>query len=325
MVLTNDDIRTIAHAFALDVVRVRPHTANVFRLETSAAVYALRFANAGVSRAHVLATQLVRRALAAAGLPVVAPLTAGDGSALVDWDGLLGEVQPWMAHTGDGTAWSRLITAATTLRHLHNHLAGLHVQPDQHDDPWRTPAELADQLAADRPLLRRLAAQDGIAIDRYLAQALAVLEALQDGGVLNGCPRQLTHGDYQGRNLLFQGRALSGIIDFERLEYRPRLYDVAWPFVFWRWFGTARGAYTAADWRQARACCSAYAAARPENIADSEWAVLPLLMAYIPARGIAQAGGEDAPIGEVLAFGRAMEFAVWLVEHPDAAVARLRS
>ena len=247
MVLTNAAIRTIAEAFALGVVRVRPHTDTVYRLETTAGGYALRFANAGVSRAHVLATRIVRRALAAAGLPVVAPLTTAAGTAIVEWDGLLAEVQPWMAHTGDGTAWSRLITAATTLRHLHDHLAALYVQPDQHDDPWRTPTELADQLAADRPVLRRLAAQDGIAIDRYLAQADAVLEALQNGCLLNGCPRQLTHGDYQGRNLLFQRRVLSGVIDFERLGYRPRLYDLAWPFVFWRWFGTPRGD-PAADW-----------------------------------------------------------------------------
>ena len=152
-----------------------------------------------------------------------------------------------------------------------------------------------------------------------------VLEALDDSDLLKGCPRQLTHGDYQGRNSLFRGRTLSGIIDFERLEYRPRLYDMAWPFVFWRWFGTSRGPYTAADWRQARACCSAYAAASPQGIADAEWVVLPLLMAYIPARGIAQAADEDAPIGEVLAFGQAIEFAAWLVEHPDAALARLRN
>ena len=325
MELTNDDIRTIVQAFALEVVKVRPHTAKVYRLQTTAGDYALRFANAGVTRAHVLATQFVRRALVAAGLPVVAPLTTAAGTAIVEWDGLLGEVQPWMVHTGDGSAWSRLITAGATLRHLHDHLAALHVQPDQRDDPWRSPAELADQLAAAMPKLRRFAAQDGVAIDDYLERAAMVLEALDDSDLLKGCPRQLTHGDYQGRNLLFRGRTLSGIIDFERLEYRPRLYDMAWPFVFWRWFGTSRGPYTAADWRQARACCSAYAAASPQGIADAEWVVLPLLMAYIPARGIAQAADEDAPIGEVLAFGQAIEFAAWLVEHPDAALARLRS
>jgi aminoglycoside phosphotransferase (APT) family kinase protein len=133
----------------------------------------------------------------------------------------------------------------------------------------------------------------------------------------------LTHGDFQGPNLLFREYALAGIIDFERLEIRPRLYDLAWPFVFWRWFGSEEGAYTDSDWRYARACCAAYAAAAPAALADREWIALPLLMAYIPARGLAMAAGEAEPIAEILAFAKALDFAMWLVQHPDMALARL--
>ena len=161
-------------------------------------------------------------------------------------------------------------------------------------------------------------------IDHYLHQAGHILETLRDGGILDACPRQLTHGDFQGRNILFQADMLVGIIDFERLEHRPRLYDLAWPLIFWRFFGTTLGDYDAADWQSARACCVAYAAASTTVLDDHDWATLPLLMAYIPARGIAEAAGESEPIAEVIVFAKALHFAAWLVEHPGDALARLR-
>jgi hypothetical protein len=48
-------------------------------------------------------------------------------------------------------------------------------------------------------------------------------------------------------------------------------------------------------------------------------------MAYIPARGIAEAGQEEQPLGEILAFGKALAFAESLVQHPTQALQRLRA
>jgi Ser/Thr protein kinase RdoA (MazF antagonist) len=323
--LDNSDLQTIANAFDLGDITACQHTSKVYRLDAQSGEFALRFYNTEATRAHVEATQTVRQALAAAGLPVAAPISTRAGITVVEWNGLLCELQPWIANTADGRSWANLVTAAAALRHMHDHLADCPALPDQHDDPWRTPAALANQLVADSAVLRHQARQVGAVIDPYLDHAAAILDLLHAGGKLDACPQLLTHGDFQGPNLLFRDSALVGIIDFERLEYRPRLYDLAWPFVFWRWFGTEEGAYTNADWRQARACCDAYAAAAPAALGDREWLTLPLLMAYIPARGIAVAADEAEPIGEILAFAKAMDFGMWLVQHPDAALAQLRT
>jgi Ser/Thr protein kinase RdoA (MazF antagonist) len=317
-------IQTIASAFGLGNVSAARHTGKVYALHTPRGVFALRFYNAGATPAHIHATQTVRFTLAEAGLPIAVPLHSSTGTTVVEENGLQGEIQPWIPHTDDGGSWPNLLIAAGVLRHLHTVLATCTVQVDQRDDPWRPPEHLAARLGADMPVLHTLAQQRGIDISPYLHRAIVILETLHTRIILDQCPRQLTHGDFQGSNLLFHESSLRGIIDFERLEYRPRLYDLAWPLVFWRWFGTAGGAYTERDWQYARACCAAYAQAASEPITTDDWATLPLLMAYIPARGIAEAAGEDAPLEEILAFGIALEFAEWLVQYSGRALERLR-
>jgi Ser/Thr protein kinase RdoA (MazF antagonist) len=316
-------VHTIAQVFGLGAVTAWQHTDKVYRIHAQSGTFALRFYNTEATRAHVEATQTVRRTLAAAGLPIAIPISTHAGTMIIEWNGLLGELQPWIIHTADGGSWASLVTAAAALRHVHDHLVDCPALPDQRDDPWRTPAALAEQLAADAAALRYQARQAGVVIDPYLDRAAAILDMLHAGGVLEECSACLTHGDFQGPNLLFREHALAGIIDFERLEIRPRLYDLAWPFVFWRWFGAEEGAYTDRDWRYARACCEAYAIAAPAALGEREWIALPLLMAYIPARGIAMAAGEAEPVEEILAFAKALDFAMWLVQHPDAALARL--
>jgi Ser/Thr protein kinase RdoA (MazF antagonist) len=318
------DIQSIADLFELGDVTAVQHTAKVLCLHTRHGRFALRFFDAGVTRAHAQATQAVRLALVNAGLPCGAPISMAGGGTLIERNGVFGELQAWIPHTDDGGNWANLAPAAAMLRHMHAVMAECQARPEQHDDPWRSPGALAQQLAADTPSLRRQAQQCGVLIDRHLQRAADILDMLHAGGALDTCSLQLTHGDFQGPNLLFHEHVLIGVIDFERLERRPQLYDLAWPLVFWRWYGSNLGAYADADWRSARDCCAAYADASPLALSENEWATLPLLMAYIPARGIADAARQAEPVAEALAFATALEFAERLAQHPEAALARLR-
>jgi Ser/Thr protein kinase RdoA (MazF antagonist) len=324
VVLESCHIQSIADQFDLGDVTARQQTRKVYRLDAQRGTFALQFFDAGVTRVHMQATQIARLALVQAGLAVAAPVRTSAGTTILEWDGSLCELQPWIFHDGDGHNWANLITAASALRRMHDCMVTCPAVPDEQDDPWSSPAELANQLAENVVSLRRYADHAGMVIDRFLQQAGHILETLHGAGILDSCPRQLTHGDFQGHNILFKAGALAGIIDFERLEHRPRLYDLAWPFIFWRYFGTTLGDYNDSDWQSARACCEAYAAASTPALDDHDWATLPLLMAYIPARGIAQAAREPEPVDEVVAFAKALDFATWLVEHPHDALTRLR-
>jgi Ser/Thr protein kinase RdoA (MazF antagonist) len=323
LLLENTDIQVIADRYGLGRVIEQHSREKIYHLHTTQGEFALRFSHANASAAHLEATQAIRTTLTSAGLPVGAPARAVDGSTVFRWAGLLGELQPWIAHNDDGHNWNHVIMASAALGHIHTHMAGSRAAPDQREDPWRSPAELAAHLAAHTEILRTDAEKEGIAIGHHLDLAGYVLNRLCEYGTLDTCERQLTHGDFQGRNLLFQDDTLVGIIDFERLERRPRLYDLAWPFVFWRFFGTKLGSYGKADWQAARACCEAYSAAAT-GLTERDWATLPLLMAYISARGIAYSTHEDEPAAEILAFAKALPFAVWLVDHPNDALALLR-
>ena len=73
----------------------------------------------------------------------------------------------------------------------------------------------------------------------------------------------------------------------------------------------------------ARACCAAYAQASAHPIDRETWATLPLLMAYIPVRGIADAGLEADPVDEIVAFAKALDFAEWAATYPEEICVRL--
>lgn len=316
-------IQALANRFGLGLVAARQQTAKVYQLESGRGAFALRCFNPEATRAHATATQQARAILTAAGLAVGAALPTTSGETLLASEGLFWELQPWIVHSDDGHSWPNVVGAASTLGRIHDALAACDAMPEQRDDPWRSPGALAEQLAANAERLRAVGRGQGMTIDGHIDQSLHILETLRDEGLLVAAPRQLTHGDYQGRNLLFHDGALVGVIDFERLEHRPRLYDLAWPFVFWRFFGTDEGNYTERDWQFARAACAAYAAACATGPGDREWATLPRLMASIPARGVADAVNEDAPVAEIVAFAKALPFATWLVDNPRAAIARL--
>lgn len=324
-VLTPSDIEIIADSFKLGPVTVQRHTNKVFRFDTHSETYALRFYNAGVSQTHVQAIHTTCQSLAEADLPVVKPLATIVGTTIVKYQSWLGELQPWIVHDDDGGQWNTLVKAAATLRQLHEYMSDITVRTDQQEDTWRTPTELAEQFAIDGAVLREQAKLAHMDIQQHLDQATIILEILQKDGRLDNLPRQLTHGDFQGPNLLYQDGFLVGIIDFERLEYRPRLYDLAWPFVFWRWFGTDADKYTEMDWYYARTFCDLYRSARATKIDDDEWATLPLLMAYIPIRGIVLAAKEAEPLAEIRAFAKALDFAEWLVRNPEQAISRLHT
>ena len=154
MVLEPSHIQTISHHFDLGDVTAVQQTEKVYRLQAQHGTFALRFFNAGVTRAHVEATQMVRLALVEAGLPVGAPVSTSVGTSIVEWNGALCELQPWISHNGDGHNWANLITAVAPLRRMHDCMATCPAVPNQHGDPWRSPAELANQLAENAVSLR---------------------------------------------------------------------------------------------------------------------------------------------------------------------------
>lgn len=266
--------------------------------------------------------QSVRRSLRADGLPIVPMVNDRSGRTILVVRGRLAEIQPVVEHDDNAGNWHALATAACTLGHLHDALARCTAEPEQRDAPWCWPEAVRERLSRDAAQLCTIGERSGYDIRDAVSTAQRILDVLVDTDLCD-CPAQLTHGDFQGPNILMYDGRVRAVIDFERLDRRPRLYDLAWPLVFWRLFGTTLGDWTEYDWRHAARCCRSYAVGTTRPPSEAEWQLLPLLMASIPAYGVADALGESDPVAEVKAFAVALPFAENLVTNPCAAVARL--
>jgi aminoglycoside phosphotransferase (APT) family kinase protein len=90
------------------------------------------------------------------------------------------------------------------------------------DGPWADPPRLA---AAAATWADRAGALD--------PPSQAALAALLDGvpGLFAGRPAVLAHGDFAPVNVLVDGGALSGLVDFESVRLADPLFDPAW----WAW------------------------------------------------------------------------------------------
>lgn len=268
-----------------------------------------------VTRGHLAAMQSVRRTLAADGLPVVPAIDS-----ILSLDGRVAEIQPWVPHDGYVTDRAGILAAVAALGPLHIAMARCDVTPEQRSAPWSWPEELADRLGREAPSVLSAAAESGRDLAAAVESAQRILSTLSGFEVFRR-DLQLTHGDFHARNVLLTGGKVTAIVDFERLEFRPALHDLAWPLIFWRVLGSDLGEWSEPDWEWAAACCSAYAATQP--LAHDAWVQLPLLMASIPAYGIAMATDESDPVGEIEAFARALPLAEQLIADPYAARDRM--
>jgi Ser/Thr protein kinase RdoA (MazF antagonist) len=164
------------------------------------------------------------RLLDGLGLPVAVPLSTPEGTTWVAHEDALHELLPWLPGTPgmaargqDDRAWAARL--GETIARVHAALARLpaSVVPLRLDavaslEGWVAPALERHAGSLDLPRLQPL-----------LASALEDLRAA--GAAL---PVQVIHRDLHPDNLLFEGDALAGVIDFELACTGPRLFDLAY-------------------------------------------------------------------------------------------------
>lgn len=326
--LTPGEVLSAVEPFNLGDIRdvsPVPRSSRAHWLTTVRGHFVLSVFGKEVSREHLAAMQSVRRAIATDGFPVVPPVSDRWGRTTLVIRDRPAEIQPRVAHDDDARNWDALAIASGILGPLHDALAGCTAEPDQCERPWRWPATTADQLAHDAPKLTAAGERAGCGITGAVSAARGILNAVAVDSDLRAdrIAPQLTHGDFQGPNILMRDNRVQAVVDFEALDYRPRLYDLAWPLMFWRFFGSELGDWTDQDWRAAARCCREYTSGTCRPPSDAEWLMLPLLMATVPAYGVANAVTEPNPVAEVNAFAVALPFAERLVADPQEALARL--
>ena len=261
---------------------------------------------------------MVMAALADAGLPVPRPLVP---SGPLIWNGRPVHVSQWIEHDGSVRGWDALPAVSSALAQMHDVMSACDVSPEPPSgDRWVPVRDLMRQLMAAGPRLIDAAGDGYQEVEAALDRVESLCERLSDAGnVLQVHGNiQLTHGDFTGRNVLLLGERLAAIVDFGRMDRRPRLYDLAY-LLFWPLRTTVVGEPTTSQLAAIRNCCEAYGRATGRTVSQSEWRVLAHMLALLPVAGVAGAVAEVNPVAEVREFARGLDLAEYALDHDQLA------
>lgn len=228
----------------------------------------------------------VIRCLVQAGLPVVEPLQTRSGSTYLMIDQVTYEVFSYIEGLTvlDQDDIEQIADAGRQLGLLHH--ATQSVVP-QGKKSWPREFHMPTNRQTLMAFLNTPAArgpQRPVA-DRLLAAVDRVIAALPDSDV-DRLPHVVIHGDYTWSNVMYRGRAVGGIFDFDWADRQPRLCDLAHALI---WFAGRRSrpldpdsmASLAQDWvgdaRATDALLSAYT--RKITLTDVELRLLPSMIA----------------------------------------------
>jgi homoserine kinase type II len=242
--ISSDDLAELTKGFDLGDIVAWHHLAdglmNVnWRLDTLAGAFALKRVT-DVPLDRLRRNLDVLPALAEAGIPVVAPVTASSGGVVVEVGGsgyCLFRWAPGAHIRGVDLSHAQVRRLGAALAELHlalRHTAETGFLPSAPDtvtaevDTPKRAAEKADRLASSAR-----ARGTGDPFDRIVLDALAERQALlaehaplrPEGDVPAG-PHGWTHGDFQYRNLLWADGELTAVLDWDRLGVRPYADEV---------------------------------------------------------------------------------------------------
>lgn len=174
-------------------------------------------------------------ALAGRGLPVCAPLAADDGSTLIEHDGALFAVYPWVPGShirGTQMTAAQASVLGSVLGRMHQVLAD--VMPAAGPArawPVADPARALEDIGVYRSQIGRQGVSSSF--DEFASEQLdrreQLLERVQDqrpdaGQVWEPCG--WGHGDFHDLNVLWSGGQLAAVLDFDRLGERPYAFEV---------------------------------------------------------------------------------------------------
>jgi len=140
-------------------------------------------------------------------------------------------------------------------------------------------------------------------------------------------PRQLTHGDFGGDNVLLRDEQVVGILDFDFMDTRERIYDLAYTMVMTLLRSRTPPQLSTLDdgeiadiarWRDA------YETLLESSLSSAEISALPTILAQILLYQLSEIGYQikdgDTEGALLLTQGQEMNLALaeWIITHQDA-------
>jgi Ser/Thr protein kinase RdoA (MazF antagonist) len=206
-----------------------------YRVETDRGVRFVRFHRATRTRERIEREHRVVQWAAAHGIPTVAPVAAEDGSSLVEVEGRLVAVFPWV----EGRQLKRDQLTPAEAAVMGEMEGRLQATLAEYDDPtlnqewwsWETErsvSQLRGYLEAletfEGPEAHRVVIRENLELQLELLQTISG----RPRAAFEDPPKQPLHNDYHERNLILgQDDRVVAVVDWEMVARVPRAFELA--------------------------------------------------------------------------------------------------
>jgi len=199
-------------------------------VDSSEGRYVARVYRSHTSRARLADLQLVRRQLAAGGVPTPEIVPTKDGYASVTANGQLIEVERYVEHDANMDTWHRLETGLPYLGRTHSLLQTTRVSPAGRHPQFANHIEPDQALAGTLRGVQRMRSWNPTTDELESAasfEELAHLVHHSERDFVAALPRQLVRGDFWDNNVLFRQAAVALLTDLDFMGERLRIDDLA--------------------------------------------------------------------------------------------------
>jgi homoserine kinase type II len=275
--------------------------------------YVVRVYRPYVTEARLHDIQLVRRELAAGGIPCSDALPARDGQPWIALNGRLVEVEFYVEHNAIMDTRERLQTALPMLGSIPTLLQDVNVGPDGKRPLFANHIEPQDVLDNTLRGTQRIRGWAASPAELYLADAaeeLARRIAATEHNLVSTLPRQLVHGDFWDNNVLFRDGRVVLVTDFDFMGEHARIDDIALTLYF---ASLKYGAGLSSDELRSLLLklVDAYGCGLAIRLSSAERAALPLALARQPLWSI---GGWVALLDDEQSARQHAAWTVWEVD-----------
>lgn len=323
-----NDISFLSTHFQLRHVQILKDLGGTYNLNllvsTERGEYVLRLYRPWVTRERLYQLQHIKHILSHAGFPVLLPIPGSAGDTILEYNNGLMELEPFIVHDSIADTWERNVKAFTLLGKLHSFLAtqtGHIEQANPVVSNYGTPEQLLTWTQQAREKIvqssqHRHTPERQQALTLY-EESIHMLSSLQTWwkAAQEHLPRQLTHGDYGGGNILFLQEHIVALLDFDLLRVRERVYELAYSLYWclWKWEKLTDITF----WPRVKELLDAYSQATQHPISLIEIQSIPIMMVCVPLYWIAETLFLPDPMHEVIKQAQKVADACWLLEHSE--------
>lgn len=320
--LSDQDLAVVAQSYGLGTIlgkKLLDGAVNtVVLLRTSQGEFVARAHRPWTTAERLESVHTVMQSLKDRGFPVPEVCRTLDNRTWIQIRDRLVELQEYIPHEGCVDGWDLYLHSFEMLAKMHEYL--LTLQVDHLFPPtvstYVTPEQALKMLEDTEDLCAEKIRESGIEdAMRIRQQAKEILEVLDREwkGYADRLPRQVVHGDYGWDNVLVKSGRIVGIIDFDFMAERERVFEVAYS-LYWAFDRLEGDNWEKGFFPRVGRLVDRYNYLSRWPLLDVEISVLPYEMARVPLYWIAEAGYTPDPVEQIMQYSRHLPRARRLVE-----------